>query len=131
MVFTGGRLGTNPTTRRMRDTQQGTNTQVSMSSYQYTSDLISHQIYLIITIILYYIIVLGTQGPLRAPNFIRSTVRVDHEPELCTDYKVRNKPTNQTNTIISSITINQPSYPLISSYYDPFHLVFWLLKSVN
>lgn len=29
----------------------------------------------------------GTQGPLRRPQFFRSTVRVDYQPDICKDYK--------------------------------------------
>jgi len=29
----------------------------------------------------------GTQGPLRKPAFLRSTIRVDYQPDVCKDYK--------------------------------------------
>ena len=30
----------------------------------------------------------GTQGPLRRPSFLRSTIRVDYQPDVCKDYKL-------------------------------------------
>jgi RING finger protein 113A len=29
----------------------------------------------------------GTQGPIRAPKFFRASIRIDHNPEICKDYK--------------------------------------------
>lgn len=29
----------------------------------------------------------GTQGPLRAPAFVRTTARFDYQPDICKDYK--------------------------------------------
>ena len=29
----------------------------------------------------------GTQGPIRAPAFVRSTARFDYQPDICKDYK--------------------------------------------
>lgn len=29
----------------------------------------------------------GTQGPLRAPAFLRTTARFDYQPDICKDYK--------------------------------------------
>lgn len=29
----------------------------------------------------------GTQGPIRAPTFVRSTARFDYQPDICKDYK--------------------------------------------
>jgi len=29
----------------------------------------------------------GTQGPIRAPTFLRSTVRIDYQPDTCKDFK--------------------------------------------
>lgn len=31
--------------------------------------------------------VTGTQGPLRAPSFVRTTTRFDYQPDICKDYK--------------------------------------------
>lgn len=31
--------------------------------------------------------VTGTQGPIRAPSFVRSTCRFDYQPDVCKDYK--------------------------------------------
>jgi hypothetical protein len=28
-----------------------------------------------------------TQGPIRAPSFVRSTARFDYQPDICKDYK--------------------------------------------
>ena len=30
---------------------------------------------------------IGTQGPLRAPSFVRTTTRFDYQPDICKDYK--------------------------------------------
>jgi RING finger protein 113A len=29
----------------------------------------------------------GTQGPIRAPSFLRSSIRMDYQPDICKDYK--------------------------------------------
>ena len=29
----------------------------------------------------------GTQGPIRAPTFLRATCRFDYQPDICKDYK--------------------------------------------
>jgi hypothetical protein len=37
--------------------------------------------------LLNYTIFVSTQGPIRAPSFVRSSCRFDYQPDICKDYK--------------------------------------------
>ena len=61
---------------------------LTLSMYSTISSCILTLLYTYIYFTLYiYIHIYSTQGPLRAPSFLRATCRFDYAPDICKDYK--------------------------------------------